>query len=302
MAESAQLADDVTACLAAAGALSPNTAAAYRRDLEGFCAFLGAAGISDWRDVDAASVRRFVAARHREGTSGRSLARALAAIRGLFRYLLRQQRVSMNPAMDIRAPRSARRLPHTLDVDQMSKLLETGADTPLAVRDHAMWELLYSSGLRVSELTALDIGDVDRRAAEARVTGKGDKQRIVPVGRAALAALDAWYRHRTELARADESAVFVSNRGTRLGVRTVQTRLRAWARRLDIGERVHPHMLRHSFASHVLESSGDLRAVQELLGHSNISTTQVYTHLDFQHLAKIYDAAHPRARRRDDST
>lgn len=280
---------------------SPHTIAAYRRDIDDFCQHLRAVGIACWSDVDVHGVRHYVAERHRAGAQGRSIARALAALRALFRFLAQRQLIGDNPALTIRAPRSERRLPHTLDVDQMSKLLEVQDGSVLAVRDQAMWELLYSSGLRVSELTGLDVADVSLSEGQARVLGKGRKQRIVPVGRIALEALRRWLKVRGELLRDNDlKAMFIGQRGARLTTRNVQLRLREWARRHGINEAVHPHMLRHSFASHMLESCGDLRAVQELLGHANISTTQIYTHLDFQHLARVYDGAHPRARRRRD--
>ncbi len=296
----APLAADIEALLQSMQGRSAHTLAAYRRDLEACARCFAADGISAWEAVDIAAVRHYIAERHRAGAEPRTLARALSALRALFRYLAARGRVTSNPAQTVRAPRSKRRLPRALDVDQMAKLLDDDADTPLAVRDRAMWELLYSSGLRVAELVALDVTDLDLRAREARVLGKGRKQRVVPVGRHAVAALQAWLTQRVALAAVDEPAVFVGRRGGRLGTRTVQQRLRAWARRHGIDAAVHPHMLRHSFASHLLESSGDLRAVQELLGHADISTTQIYTHLDFQHLARVYDAAHPRARRRRD--
>lgn len=300
MAVRSSIVDDITAYLLSRGSDSKNTLAAYRRDLDGFADFLATTSIDSWEHVNPAMMRRFVAERHRNGAGGRSLSRALSAIRGLFKYLIQHGRITSNPAADLRAPKSPRRLPHALDVDQMGALLESQGDSVLLLRDAAMWELLYSSGLRVSELTGLDLGELDLQGGEARVTGKGRKQRVVPIGSVANQAVRKWLQRRAELARPETTAVFVSKRGCRVSVRTVQNRLRDWARRQGMGERVHPHMLRHSFASHLLESSGDLRAVQELLGHANISTTQVYTHLDFQHLSKIYDAAHPRARRRRD--
>jgi integrase/recombinase XerC len=277
---------------------SPNTIAAYRRDLTAFVTDLETSGITRWTAVDAHCVRRYVAERHRAGAHGRSLARQLSAMRRLFGFLVQRGRLHDNPAQAIRAPRSERRLPRALDVDEMAALLEKRGEGPLDARDHAMWELLYSSGLRVSELTGLAVGDVSFAEGEVRVTGKGRKQRIVPVGRQACVALQTWLALREDLVGADEQALFVSRRGHRLTTRSVQLRLRAWALRNGVAGKVHPHMLRHSFASHLLESSGDLRAVQELLGHADIATTQVYTHLDFQHLARVYDTAHPRARRR----
>ncbi|MCB1747006.1 MAG: tyrosine recombinase XerC [Gammaproteobacteria bacterium] len=302
MASPAVLQDGVEAFLLTLRERSPHTRSAYARDLAALTAFLTAAGIATWAEVDDALLRRFVAARHRDGAHGRSLGRQLSACRGLFRFLAARGIVDGNPAQAVRPPKAPQRLPRALDVDQMGALLEPAGDSddPLEVRDRAMWELLYSSGLRVSELTGLDLADLDLEAREARVLGKGRKQRLVPVGRQAQAAVLRWLALRPTLAAGDEHAVFVNHRGRRLGTRGVESRLRRWALRHGIEARVHPHMLRHSFASHMLESSGDLRAVQELLGHANIATTQVYTHLDFQHLARVYDAAHPRARKRRD--
>jgi integrase/recombinase XerC len=292
------LATDIDAYLRSLHGRSPHTIAAYRRDLGRFHAYLAAAGIEDWAGADLHCVRTYVASRHREGAHGHTLARALSALRGLFNYLAARGIAAGNPAQTIRAPKSPRHLPRALDVDQMASLLEQPAKTLLAERDQAMWETLYSSGLRVSELVGLDLASIDLRNHEARVLGKGRKQRIVPIGRIAAAALARWLERRVLLALPGEQAVFVNQRGTRLGTRGVQQRLQRWVRVNGLDLRMHPHMLRHSFASHLLESSGDLRAVQELLGHASISTTQIYTHLDFQHLAKVYDAAHPRAKRR----
>lgn len=278
--------------------LSPLTGQHYARDLDHFAAFCNDNGVVSWGDVNAHQVRAFIALRHRRGLSGRSLQRQLSAIRGLYHFLLREGAADHNPAQDIRAPKSARKLPQPLDVDQMAKLLEIEGSAPLSVRDRAIMELLYSSGLRLAELISLDVADLDRRDAVVRVTGKGAKTRIVPVGRQALSALHAWLRLRPEMAGDTETALFVGRQGRRLSPRGVQQRLRHWGLRQGMASRVHPHKLRHSFASHLLESSGDLRAVQELLGHADIATTQIYTHLDFQHLARVYDRAHPRARKK----
>ncbi|MGM0450814.1 MAG: tyrosine recombinase XerC, partial [Pseudomonadota bacterium] len=233
---------------------------------------------------------------------GRTIARHLSAIRRFYGFLIREGIVADNPALDIRPPRNQRPLPGVMDVDQLHHLLEQPPEDPLEARDLAMMELMYSSGLRLAELVALDEHDLDRRDASVRVTGKGGKTRIVPVGRAALKALDCWLEQRPALVRSGESAVFISQRGQRINRRTVQARLRRWGQQHQSDQRLHPHLMRHSFASHMLESSGDLRAVQELLGHSDIATTQIYTHLDFQHLAQVYDSAHPRARRRKGRT
>jgi integrase/recombinase XerC len=278
--------------------LSPHTDSNYRRDLELFIAHCDKQSVTDWRGVDSQHVRTFAAAEFRRGQSPRTIQRRLSAIRSFSNYLLREHVIPANPALEVQAPKAKKRLPVTLDVDQMSQLLNFRTDEQLGVRDKAIMELFYSSGLRLAELTGLDIADVDLRDRTVRVTGKGNKTRIVPVGRYAVEALSRWLRERTSIAGVGEPALFVAHTGQRLGARAIQLRIADWAKRQGLAQHVHPHMFRHSFATHILESSQDLRGVQELLGHANISTTQVYTHLDFQHLAKIYDAAHPRARRR----
>ncbi len=277
--------------------LSAHTLSGYRRDLERFTVMLSDAGIHSWSQVRPAQVRAHLARRHRQGAGGRSLQRELSAIRGLYRFLNEEQAASVNPALGISAPRSPRKLPKTVDADSLTALLETDSSEPLELRDAAILELLYSSGLRLAELVNLDLQLLDLHDGVVEVTGKGRKTRRVPVGSKARTALRAWLQIRGQLAKRGESAVFVSIRGTRLSARSVQARVAHRAHRMGLGTHLHPHMLRHSFASHMLESSSDLRAVQELLGHADISTTQVYTHLDFQHLAKVYDQAHPRARR-----
>ncbi len=222
----------------------------------------------------------------------------LSAIRGYYRWLMREGLAEHNPAAAVKAPRSPRKLPQTLDTDAVTRLLDFKADTPLAIRDKAIMELFYSSGLRLSELAALRWDQIDPSAGLITVTGKGNKTRVVPVGSYAAAALNEWRKVRGNFAGFEEPCVFVSQRGKPISVRTIQSRIRHWARQQGIPQKVYPHLLRHSFASHMLESSGDLRAVQELLGHADISTTQVYTHLDFQHLASVYDKAHPRAKKK----
>jgi integrase/recombinase XerC len=278
--------------------LSPHTIAAYRRDLEQLMAYCESAGIGAWSELGPHAVRAFVAWRHHQGVGGRTLQRELSALRGLFNFLQREGVVANNPGLDIPAPKSEKRLPHALDVDQTGHLVAIRGDEPLVRRDRALMELIYSSGLRLAETVGLDIDSIDRHDATVRVVGKGSKVRVVPVGREALLALERWLQVRGQLASPQEQALFVSQRGQRLSPRSVQQRMQEWGVKQGITSRVHPHMLRHSFASHILESSGDLRAVQELLGHSDIATTQIYTHLDFQHLARVYDAAHPRARKR----
>ena len=277
--------------------LSPHTLQAYRRDALLLAAFCGERGIER---AGTAEIRRFVATLHGRGLSPRSLARVLSSWRGLYDWLARNRAVASNPCAGVRAPRAPRRLPETLSPDEAVALVSREDPTPLGRRDRALFELAYSSGLRVSELTGLDVGAVDAATGEARVLGKGSKTRIVPVGGPALAAIAAWLPERARLARPGEAALFVGSSGRRLTPREVQRRIKRWAAAAGISVDVHPHMLRHSFASHVLQSSGDLRAVQEMLGHASIASTQVYTHLDFQHLAKVYDAAHPRARRAKD--
>lgn len=281
--------------------LSPHTISNYQRDLKEIVAFLNQENVMTWQVLDAQRVRAWLAARHRHGVGGRSLARALSALRSLLNFLLREGALKNNVAKGVRAPKSPRKLPEPLDADEMNQLLTmdkaTAGGDYLALRDRAMMELMYSSGLRLAELVSLNVGDVDLNDGSVPVTGKGGKTRIVPVGRHAREALGSWLRQRANLAALDESALFVGRRGKRLTPRAIQQRFRQWGIKQGIASRVHPHKLRHAFASHLLESSGDLRAVQELLGHADISTTQVYTHLDFQHLAKVYDKAHPRARK-----
>ena len=275
--------------------LSANTIASYQRDIDELIALAGDAALDA---LQIHQIRRFVGQLHARGLDGRSIARMLSAWRGLYRYLARDRGLTVNPCIGVRAPKVAKRLPHAQSPDEAAKLMAIDEDGALALRDKAMFELFYSSGLRLSELTGLALGDIDARDGTVRVTGKGNKTRVVPVGRHALAALDAWLAPRAELTSREETALFVGQQGRRLGPRAVQMRLKHWAAKLGLDRSLHPHVLRHSFASHVLQSSGDLRAVQEMLGHASISTTQVYTQLDFQHLAKVYDAAHPRARRK----
>jgi len=278
--------------------LSPQTSKNYRHDLESLLAFREYSGVDSWGGMDSEHFRAFSASCYRKGLSARSIQRRLSACRTFFRYLIREKHVNKNPVTGVTAPKGKKRLPGNLDADRMARLLDISGNGPLVDRDRAILELLYSSGLRLSELTDLNCGDVDMSDATVRVTGKGNKDRIVPVGRRALQAIRQWDLSRVQLAAADEKALFVSSRGTRISTRSVQARVTYWARRQGIDTKVYPHLFRHSFATHLLESSHDLRAVQELLGHANIATTQVYTHLDFQHLAQIYDQTHPRARKK----
>ncbi len=278
--------------------LSPATLENYAHALQ---LLLGLADQKSLSSLEAADIRRFLAMLHAKGLAPRTLALTLSAWRGCFRWLVKHRGWRANPVLGIRAPKAARMLPKALSVEAAQRLLDAAPDDdPLLAQDRAMFELLYSSGLRLAELVALDLGDgrLDLREGEVTVTGKGAKSRTVPVGEKARQALQAWLTLRAQIAGAGEKALFVGARGRRIAPSVVGARLSAWARRRGLGQRVHPHMLRHSFASHMLQSSQDLRAVQELLGHSSISTTQIYTHLDFQALAKVYDAAHPRAKKR----
>ncbi len=276
--------------------LATLTCTHYRRDLDALAAWCADEGLGHWRDLDEEHIRAYAARQYRRGISPRSIQRHLSAARSFFRFLLREKHVKQNPVASVSAPKAGKRLPANLDADRMARLLDIRDEGPLVDRDRAMMELLYSSGLRLAELVSLNCGDIDLADGMVAVTGKGGKDRVVPVGKAARKALAVWFKSRQQLLRGDEPAVFLSQRGTRLAHRSVQARVDYWARRQGIDSRVYPHLFRHSFASHILESSHDLRGVQELLGHANIGTTQVYTHLDFQHLAQIYDQTHPRAR------
>ena len=275
--------------------LSANTVSGYAHDVG---VLLDLAAATPLTTLQIHQMRRYVAQLHARGLDGRSLARMLSAWRGFFRYLARDHGFTSNPCAGLRAPKSKKMLPQALSPDEAARLMEIAGDDVMSVRDKAMLELFYSSGLRLSELTGLAPDDVSFSDAVVRVTGKGSKTRVVPVGTQALAALRTWLQARATLRNTDPTALFVNAAGKRVSPRTIQSRMKQWALKLGLSADLHPHMLRHSFASHVLQSSGDLRAVQEMLGHSSISTTQVYTHLDFQYLAKVYDAAHPRAKRK----
>ena len=276
---------------------SENTIKAYQRDLLKLQEFASDQALKNWQEFSVALARAFPARLFQRGISATGIQRMLSACRLYFEYLTRQQEVSVNPFIGIQAPKAARRLPETLSVDDLSFLLTNHDSSVQSIRDHAMLELFYSSGLRLSELASLDLNTIDFAERQLLVVGKGNKERLIPVGAKAIEAVAKWIEKRTEVAGSDETALFLNHRGQRLSVRGIQYRLEHWAKRKGFDRRLHPHMLRHSFASHVLESSGDLRAVQEMLGHSDISTTQIYTHLDFQHLAKVYDDAHPRAKK-----
>ena len=276
--------------------LSPLTVQQYRRDLDLLCELKDDLELAA---LQSSHIRRFIATLHGRGLSGKSIARHLSGWRGFFDYLVKYQGAAANPCHGVRAPKSPRPLPKALAIDQAVQLVDMQAEDMLSIRDKAMLELFYSSGLRLSEVTRLNIGDMNLREGTIEVLGKGNKTRIVPIGSQAIQAMQDWLAVRQPAAPEHAQAVFLNRNGQRISGRASQYRLKQWALKRGINSNVHPHMLRHSFASHVLQSSGDLRAVQEMLGHANISTTQVYTHLDFQHLAKVYDAAHPRARKKD---
>ena len=287
--------------------LSAHTDSNYARDLAALVKYCDEMGLEDWNALDHEHVRKFAAQSHRRGLSPRSIQRRLSAVRSYYEFLIRQNLTSQvearsgvghNPAYDVRAPKAAKRLPETLDPDQMAALLNIPAGDSFVLRDRAIMELLYSSGLRLAELVSLDTDRLNLSSGMVRVHGKGDKERDVPVGSVAVGVLTEWLRERVALAKPEEKALFVGRGGKRLGPRAIQTRVAHWARRQGLSMHVYPHLFRHSFATHLLESSRELRGVQELLGHADISTTQVYTHLDFQHLARIYEASHPRARKK----
>lgn len=278
--------------------VSLNTITSYKRDLQQFTQFCEKQNFEHWSALQPNDIRSHVASRHRQGLGGSSLKRELSAIRSFYNYLLKHKLVTVNPAQYIKAPKTIRKLPKTLDVDQISGFLEAGTNSVLEIQDVAMFELFYSSGLRLSELVNLNLSDLDLKDKLLRVqSGKGGKARVLPIGSKAIIALENWFKHRQPNSEI-ELAVFLSKKGRRISCRMVQLRLKEWCIKKGVSQHIHPHMLRHSFASHLLQSSQDLRAVQELLGHSNIATTQIYTHLDFEHLAKVYDNAHPRAKKK----
>ncbi|MBW7984495.1 tyrosine recombinase XerC [Enterobacillus tribolii] len=276
--------------------LSHYTTESYERQLNAVMALLEQSGVSDWRQLDATRVRAVVTRSKRAGLEPASLAQRLSALRSFLDWQVSQGALPANPAKGITTPKNPRHLPKNLDVDEVNRLLEIDMNDPLAVRDRTMLEVMYGAGLRLSELVGLDLGSADLDTGEVRVLGKGSKERKVPLGRTAVEWLRRWLPMR-ELYEPEDAALFISSKGSRISMRNVQKRFAEWGVRQGVTSHVHPHRLRHSFATHMLESSGDLRAVQELLGHANLSTTQIYTHLDFQHLATVYDAAHPRAKR-----
>ena len=282
--------------------LSDNTIEGYKHDLTSLQAYATEFSLAEAQDLTPHHIRQLIGRNHRKGISGRSQQRRLSAFRTFFNYIAREEVLNQNPAQIVTAPKSSKKLPRTLDTDQVAQLLNFSPDNWHSFRDKAILELLYSSGLRLSELTGADCASVSVSEGAILVTGKGNKQRIVPVGKLALKAIQDWLVVRefppTKTNQVNSKALFISQRGSRISPSSIQARLRYWAKKQQLASHLHPHMLRHSFASHILESSGDLRAVQELLGHADISTTQIYTHLDFQHLAAVYDKTHPRAQRR----
>ena len=277
--------------------VSPHTLSNYQRQLQAVCAMLKQHQISSWQEVDASVIRWILSQSHKQGLGAKSIGVRLVALRQWFAYLVKHEQLPANPALGIKAPKVGRHLPKNVDAEQVAQLLNTEATTPLEIRDLAMMELMYSSGLRLSELQGLDLDRMDLATREVRLLGKGNKERIVPIGSKALEAIHRWLEVRMSF-NPQDNAVFLNNRGGRLSHRSIQLIMEKWGRKQGLETHLHPHKLRHSFATHMLEGSGDLRAVQELLGHSSLATTQIYTHLDFQHLAKVYDAAHPRARKK----
>ena len=278
--------------------LSPLTRENYARDIIHLVKLADSIALNELQNTH---IRRFIATLHSKGLGGKSIARMLSSWRGLFEFLVNRKGFSNNPVIGLRAPKSPKTLPQALSIEQAIKLVDIQGDDILSIRDHAILELFYSSGLRLSELVNLDIDAMDFLAGTVEVTGKGNKTRIVPMGGHAMEAIQKWLILRVNITLKDTAskAVFISLQGRRISARNIQYRIKGWSIKQGINSSVHPHMLRHSFATHVLQSSGDLRAVQEMLGHANISTTQVYTHLDYQHLTKVYDSAHPRAKKQD---
>ncbi|HKX53910.1 MAG TPA: tyrosine recombinase XerC [Nitrosospira sp.] len=293
----AELASAYLTYLAVARRLSPLTCESYARDIE---ILMNLSRGTALEHLQVHHIRRFLAQLHANRFSGRSLGRMLSAWRGFYNYLARHHGYACNPCAGVRAPKSAKILPRTLSPDEASKLLEFNTSDLMALRDKAMFELCYSSGLRLAELAGLKPEDLNLADGTVRVTGKGNKTRDVPVGSKAVQIVSEWIKQRDALAKPGEKALFLSRHGRSISRRSIDQRLKVQALKQGIEGRIHPHVLRHSFASHVLQSSGDLRAVQEMLGHASISTTQVYTHLDFQHLSKVYDATHPRARKKNE--
>lgn len=278
-------------------AYSDKTVLNYTKTLTHLMTFLVDNNISQWGKVNETNLKKWIGGFKRDGLKASTIQLHLSGVRGFFKFMVAKNLLTMNPAELLVSPKQARPLPKNLEVDEIHGLLSFQPETDIEYRDKAILELFYSSGLRLAELTALNVEDLDCREAEVRVVGKGNKERVLPVGRQALQALLAWLEHRASMNKQQLSAMFLSKQGNRLSTRQIQSRLAMWAQKMGLNSNLHPHKLRHSFATHVLESSADLRSVQELLGHANLSTTQIYTHLDFQHLAKVYDKAHPRAKK-----
>ena len=276
---------------------SPHTISNYQRQLKAISEMLLQAGTCEWNFVDASTVRWLLSQSHKQGLSAKSIGLRLVALRQFLDFLVKQGKLTVNPTIGIKSPKANKHLPKNIDAEQVAQLLNIESNDPLDLRDLAMMELMYSSGLRLSELQGLDLGDMDLHTGEVRILGKGNKERIVPIGSKALEAIHHWLSVRAEF-NPQDNAVFLNRRGGRLSHRSIQLVMQKWGQKQHLDTHLHPHKLRHSFATHMLEASADLRAVQELLGHSSLSTTQIYTHLDFQHLAKIYDSAHPRAKRK----
>ncbi len=277
---------------------SPHTLSNYRRDISRFLFYLESQSVTDWNKIEEQHIRQFVSQIHRQGLGGKSIQRLLSALRRLFRFLLVNQQIQNNPAANVPAPKSPRKLPNVMHPQQIEHLLlcPENVSEPLVIRDYAILELLYAGGLRLSELIDLNVGDINWQVMQLKVWGKGDKERMCHFGKSAAKILKKWLKCREKLIKENEKALFVSNRGTRISASSIRARIQKLCAEKGISQRVYPHLMRHSFASHMLESSQDLRAVQELLGHAHLKTTQIYTHLDFSQLAKTYDAAHPRAR------
>lgn len=278
--------------------LSPVTIKNYQRNLQQFVELLTERRITNWTDLDSNSVRLMIKQLHQKGVKSRSIATKLSALRAFLDYLVLTEQLTHNPAKGVSAPKLDKPLPKNISVDQMFQLLDIDADDPFAIRDHCMMELMYSSGLRLSELVGINLADVKLAEKEVMVTGKGSKQRLLPLTSSAVQTIQEWLKVRPDFCNADEQALFVSKQKKRISVRSVQARMEQWGIKQSLSSHINPHKLRHSFATHMLESSGNLRAVQTLLGHADLSTTQIYTHLDFQHLTQVYDQAHPRAKRK----
>lgn len=278
--------------------VSPHTLSNYQRQLRAVCELLSQAQVNDWQAVDSSAIRWVLSQSHKQGLGAKSISVRLVALRQFLAFLVQKQVLRTNPAIGIKAPKPPKHLPKNIDAEQITQLLNSERNEPLDLRDLAMMELMYSSGLRLSELQGLDISDMDLNAGEVKVLGKRNKERIAPIGKKAVEAIQRWLAVRKEF-RPIDNALFLNKKGGRLSHRSIQLVMAKWGKQQGLTTHLHPHKLRHSFATHLLEASQDLRAVQDLLGHSNLSTTQIYTHLDFQHLAKIYDSAHPRAKRKN---